>query len=166
MKKIFVTVMLLLVSLSFVGISEARWYDPATGKFLSRDPMGEAADTNVYRFVGNNPVNYVDPLGLYTEIIIWQPVTWGSSSFGHVSTNINGSNYSWGPSGWDSAHPKAADYIKRQETFRSGVGVILNLTPQQEGQLQQCYSKPRGSYSLFTNNCGSPHKDCLNQVLG
>ena len=34
--------------------------------WLSRDPLGEQADPlhNLYRFVGNNPLNYVDPLGL------------------------------------------------------------------------------------------------------
>lgn len=48
--------------LSFMN---ARYYDPASGRFLSEDPLGFAAgDMNVYRYVGNNPVNLVDPTGL------------------------------------------------------------------------------------------------------
>jgi RHS repeat-associated protein len=38
----------------------ARYYDPAIGRFLSADPLGGG-----YPYVGNNPVNMVDPSGLY-----------------------------------------------------------------------------------------------------
>ena len=113
-----------------------------------------------------NPLNSVDSLGLYTEIIIWQPVGHTFSSFGHVSSNVNGTNYSWGPDGWDTKFPKASDYANRQKTFRSGVGTILNLTPEQERKLVACYSKRGGDYSAITNNCGDPHKDCLKEALG
>jgi RHS repeat-associated protein len=41
-----------------------RWYDPAVGRWLSEDPIGFAAgDTNVYRYVANQPLNIVDPGG-------------------------------------------------------------------------------------------------------
>ncbi len=43
----------------------ARYYDPSTGRFLSEDPLSFAAgDSNLYRYVGNNPVNRIDPSGL------------------------------------------------------------------------------------------------------
>ena len=42
-----------------------RAYDPATGRWLSRDPIGEEGGINLYGYVGNNPVMYLDPLGLY-----------------------------------------------------------------------------------------------------
>ncbi len=43
----------------------ARFYDPTTGRFLSKDPLGfEAGDTNLYRYVGNGPQNAVDPSGM------------------------------------------------------------------------------------------------------
>lgn len=42
----------------------ARYYDPAIGRFLTRDPIGEAGGLNLYAYVGNNPVNRVDPFGL------------------------------------------------------------------------------------------------------
>ena len=43
----------------------ARYYDPATGRFLKQDPLGFAAgDPNLYRYVLNNPVKFTDPSGL------------------------------------------------------------------------------------------------------
>jgi len=42
----------------------ARWYDAKSGTFLSPDPMSFAAgDANLYRYVGNDPTNMVDPTG-------------------------------------------------------------------------------------------------------
>src|SRR5581483_3046533 len=38
----------------------ARYYDNATGRFLSQDPAGQG-----YPYAGGNPVNRVDPTGLY-----------------------------------------------------------------------------------------------------
>ncbi|WP_146577689.1 phospholipase effector Tle1 domain-containing protein [Neorhodopirellula pilleata] len=43
----------------------ARYLDPATGAFISQDPIGFAAgDANLYRMVGNSPTNATDPSGL------------------------------------------------------------------------------------------------------
>ena len=42
----------------------ARYYDAATGRFLSQDPLGfGAGDTNLYRYVFNNPIGLTDPSG-------------------------------------------------------------------------------------------------------
>ncbi len=46
-----------------------RWYDPATAKWLSEDPIGfEAGDANLTRWVGNAGTTGVDPDGL---AVIW-----------------------------------------------------------------------------------------------
>lgn len=43
----------------------ARSYDPTIGRFTQPDPLGlKGGDANLYRYVGNNPVNAVDPTGL------------------------------------------------------------------------------------------------------
>ena len=41
----------------------ARWYDPATGQFLTRDPL-VAVSSDPYGYAGNSPVNNTDPTGL------------------------------------------------------------------------------------------------------
>jgi len=41
----------------------ARYYDPATGRFLQRDPIGIRGGLNVYAYVFNRPTVGVDPTG-------------------------------------------------------------------------------------------------------
>ncbi|MBN2001895.1 MAG: PKD domain-containing protein [Anaerolineae bacterium] len=43
----------------------ARYYDPALGRFISRDPLGMVDGTNRYSYVSNNAVNYVDAQGTH-----------------------------------------------------------------------------------------------------
>ncbi len=48
-----------------LNIMGARFYDPATGRFLSRDPIGIAGGGNIYEYATNNPVTQADPTGFY-----------------------------------------------------------------------------------------------------
>jgi RHS repeat-associated protein len=41
-----------------------RYYDPGTGRWPSRDPIGESGGLNLYGMVGNHGVNKYDYLGL------------------------------------------------------------------------------------------------------
>ncbi|MBJ7330377.1 MAG: hypothetical protein JHC95_10795 [Solirubrobacteraceae bacterium] len=42
-----------------------RWYDPQTGRFISRDPtLLNGGQFNFYLYVGNDPVGHTDPTGL------------------------------------------------------------------------------------------------------
>ncbi len=81
----------------------ARYYDPALGRFLSTDPVGFSEKNlmsfNRYAYANNNPYKYFDPDGRETKLTVWQPVGWGASSFGHISVDINGTTYSFGPNG-------------------------------------------------------------------
>ena len=48
-----------------------RYYNPSTGSWLSRDPLGERGGLNLYAIGMNSPINGVDALGLHWTN--WRP---------------------------------------------------------------------------------------------
>ena len=57
-----------ITGLSYYG---HRFYAPAVGRWMTRDPIGESGGVNLYGFVMNNPVNLVDPMGNYGISYAW-----------------------------------------------------------------------------------------------
>lgn len=46
---------------------KARYYSPQLGRFLSHDPIGYRDNLNMYAYVNNDPLNYVDPTGMKAD---------------------------------------------------------------------------------------------------
>ncbi len=56
-----------------------RYYDPRTGRYLTPDPIGLNGGLNLFVYTDNNPVNFVDPLGL---------VNWGQIAAGSLDVKV------------------------------------------------------------------------------
>jgi len=97
----------------------ARYYDAETGRFISEDPIGFAGgDLNLYAYVANNPVLFVDPDGES----FWAPfaglgagLVSGAWSFG----------VEWGRSGGDFGKSWRAAVV---DGVTTGVGVGVAST--------------------------------------
>ncbi len=62
----------------------ARYYDAEIGRFISKDPIGFAGgDTSLYGYVLQNPINWIDPLGL------WQYANEYGTNGNGLTGNIN-----------------------------------------------------------------------------
>ncbi|MBS4251545.1 hypothetical protein F3176_26065 [Escherichia coli] len=46
------------------GLNEPVTYNPGQGRYITQDPIGLAGGLNPYSYVMNNPVQWIDPLGL------------------------------------------------------------------------------------------------------
>jgi RHS repeat-associated protein len=53
--------------------NRTRYYDSVVGRFISEDTIGfKGGDTNLYRYVHNNPINLTDPYGTFD---LWKSAT-------------------------------------------------------------------------------------------
>ena len=62
-----------------------RYYDPSTGRWLTRDPMGYDGGINLYEYVGNDPGNRVDPNG-YNGL---------GDGIGNIGSGLAGAGVGW-----------------------------------------------------------------------
>ncbi|SOO32235.1 Rhs family protein [Xanthomonas citri pv. fuscans] len=75
----------------------ARYYRPQWGRFISEDPIRLAGGVNVYAYVSNAPLNFVDPLGLRKrspsneakrqQIALWALGKNGSDAWGYYKNH-------------------------------------------------------------------------------
>jgi hypothetical protein len=77
---------------------QAREYDPVTGRFTTKDPIGFAGgDTNLYGYVLGDPVNWVDPSGLFfSELSNFAAGTLNSFTLG-ISNKVAGKVFGFDP---------------------------------------------------------------------
>ena len=162
---------------SFSGLyfNRNRYYQPKTGRFSSRDPIGFARDINLYRYAMDNPVIHTDPTG--KGIVI--PVAIGVAVVGLWTTACANAaienaklNYSDDPK-----NPSyRCDYDKRRHFFTSCYfnRCMLNLWPQAtfvggllweaaggDRSMEDVKANVKGIISAYTFG-----KDCKDCVIG
>ncbi|MCH6259457.1 RHS repeat-associated core domain-containing protein, partial [Puniceicoccaceae bacterium K14] len=106
-----------------------RYYDPAKGRFLNRDPIGEAGGLNLYQMVGNNPITGIDRWGLELAYTDWdQAQRMGGSHISKYDISGNIRRGGWGLGGsigfQASVNEFTAEYEYETSDGSSGKGSI------------------------------------------
>ena len=88
-----------------------RYYDPETGSYLRRDPIGLAGGMSPYGYAGGNPLAAIDPLGLICHV--------KDGIATAIITNKNGEVYRViefpVPEGWNDIVPGLSYHVYRYE---------------------------------------------------
>ena len=92
-------------------------YETQIGRFISEDPIGFDSDTNLYRYVGNDPTNYTDPSGLVL-MVDGAALTQESELYKQILRSINDPNLQFPKEMLDLL-------IKSESTFRYSKDSLL-----------------------------------------
>ena len=82
-------------------LCQHRFYDPANGRWLNRDPIGYGGGTNLYGYCAGRPVNFEDPSG--AAVISVQVALVGMVVFFGGTVDVDllvDPNGSWNPMDW------------------------------------------------------------------
>ena len=91
-----------------------RYYDPSTGRFVTRDPIGYPGGINLYSYVQNGPVNAIDPLGLHL-LPDW------------MGYNRDSENGIWWNDFWNAYNARRNQTCFENGGFDNGSGVCIPL---------------------------------------
>ncbi len=94
----------------------ARYYDPATGRFFQQDPL--RLEQNLYAYVASNPINRIDPSGLFSLRAIAKSYGYSNPDdmdgfldyFASIRTGVGGVRESWSRWGWLALLLTAKEY--------------------------------------------------------
>ncbi|CAM9913636.1 unnamed protein product, partial [Chrysoparadoxa australica] len=106
--------------------AQARYYDPAIGRFLSNDPVGFASGGpgyfNRYAYTFNDPVNYTDPTGEFgVKGAIIGGIIGGLGNAGAYALTA-GDSFTWG-----GLAANAGEGAVVGATIGSGAGLVTSI---------------------------------------
>ncbi|MDD5276961.1 MAG: RHS repeat-associated core domain-containing protein [Methylovulum sp.] len=135
-----------------------RVYDPKAGRYTQSDPIGLWGGLNTYTYVGNNPVNWIDPLGLETLVIFNGPTS--GNPFGHTAIATTGSGvYSPGNNPNDPSRnyqgSSLTDYLAVEAARRDTTVYALPTTPDQEKAVINYMKSKTTRPEIFPDNCAA-----------
>lgn len=137
--------------------------------WLSKDPIGISGGLNMYAFCGNNPVNFVDPMGL--DVIIIND-SGAAGRNGHSGILVGNSQNGWFYFSKDGPGKNAsqwfrtpADFISSTTSDRYNRGFYVPTTRQQDAAMiaygLENWNKP---YSVVRETdpatCETTSEDC------
>jgi RHS repeat-associated protein len=113
----------------------ARYYNPATGRFISEDPAGfSGSGPNLYEYADDSPIVFRDPSGLTAESNAIYLVEW--------ALGLGPRNRSYGPNDTET------------QELQNSPGVNQMRQQFQQGNCQSTSNLAYGTFPLLSRICG------------
>jgi RHS repeat-associated protein len=151
----------------------ARYYDPAIGRFINKDPIGFGGGVNLYEYVGNQPTNLNDPLGLYPGQLPPPPPGYNASTWSTTGITETGRYVVTDPQGnrW-IAHPEDDGHWRHWDKESGGTKERVPPNSKKPWPNQkrkpygdQCADDPNGSAPEWTPPTSQPYSP-FGQIFG
>ncbi|MBI2464436.1 DUF4105 domain-containing protein [Candidatus Peregrinibacteria bacterium] len=167
----------------------ARYLSDSTSRFTSVDPVSRFVDSdnyfkdpqqwNFYSYTRNNPINFIDFLGLYSEVVIRRDRDGHGKDWGHASINVDGTYYDFLQKNSNSWYDEGNVRIQSEKDFFGGYGikqqdefaiVVLNTTDEEEQIMVDFFTnlqKDTPDYNIFDafgENCTTTVVDALEKA--
>jgi RHS repeat-associated protein len=130
----------------------ARYYDPAIGRFLSEDAIGNDEGLDLYAYTRNNPINFGDPTGLY-KLIGFSPTDAQKmrdaidSAISKLGKTCDGCGGTDGP--------------KIAQALQNATFVYVRNLRSQNGQYEECgNARPINSKTIHVGSAAFDPKKC------
>ena len=106
-----------------------RYYDPAQGRWLTRDPIGYAGGVDLYAYCENGPVTWVDAVGYWGSGIAFAGGGAGGVVVGGAASASAGGGVFWGgPGGTSAGSYGAAGYFGGGPAWSTGFPSVPGCT--------------------------------------
>jgi RHS repeat-associated protein len=144
----------------------ARYYHPQLQRFVAEDPIRFRGGVNFYSYVANNPLRWIDPLGLDVTISLWSCCL----GFDHIGIGVN-TDDTVGFYPVRLNHPfdrgRIASDLERHDFELKGFqrSMTIKTNPEQDRLIQAYIDQRRadpGRYNVFSGrHCGDFVQEAL-----
>jgi len=149
--------------------NRGRYYDPTTARWLTQDPLGyDAGDSNLYRYVHNEPTGATDPSGK-DIVILFDPTAKVPviGTVGHPAVLIGNDKDGWRYFSFHAGDPNTTDDNLQQKFFKTLDDAKLDAAlqsyadfirykttkSQDDNGITEAESWDKKGYDLATRNC-------------